>query len=143
MNLTLAKVIPEGNQKCPKSKISLFYKSKSPPRKRFWWKSSFLKFCGSRDWSDPKIPSQSDTQPDGSSIRTCFNIISWQVSKFDLFDQNYYFSHNKTRVVSVQDTNFRLKCHFCKNQPRKSVDFHHEKFHNSNISRIVKPICTS
>ena len=33
MNLTLAKVIPEGNQKCPKSKISLFYKSKSPPRK--------------------------------------------------------------------------------------------------------------
>ena len=84
MNLTLTKVIPEGNQKCPKSKISLFYKSKSPPQKSSLFRAKlklclFLKFfefsyqfiswynvvkLASRDWKDPKISSQSDTQPD-------------------------------------------------------------------------------
>ena len=40
MNLTITKVIPEGNQKCPKSKLSLFYKSKS--RKLDWLVRKFL-----------------------------------------------------------------------------------------------------
>ena len=122
MNLTLTKVIPEGNQKCPKSKISLFYKSKSPPRKNrlIWAKLS-------RDGTDSKIPGQSDTQPDENWVRTCFldrNPNSTFLMKISIFTHNKpigvfqskmvlsWIGHYKFFEISVKNLKFISKFRF-------------------------------
>ena len=60
--------------------------------------------------------------------------------KFRLFDPKCWLFNRNFRFLNK---NFRVMVRLNQKWPRKSVDFHHEKFHNSNISRIVKPICTS